>query len=154
MPTDLWRFAEHYYQRPGVEAACLQLQASGADVCLLICGVWLGRRGVACSAVRIEQLKAIAQPWQHQVVERLRQLRQDWRGAAQGDETLAALREQVKRLELEAEREQLHRLAILSQAWPIGAAQDLQSWLEAFSPTTTEADRDALQQLRVAALQP
>ena len=154
MPTDLWRFAEHYYQRPGVEAACLQLQASGADVCLLICGVWLGRRGVACSAVRIEQLKAIAQPWQHQVVERLRQLRQDWRDTAQYDETLAALREQVKRLELEAEREQLQRLATLSQAWSMGAAQDLQSWLEAFSPTASEADRDALQQLRVAALQP
>src|SRR3546814_12836636 len=32
MTTDLWRFAESLYQRPGVEAACLHLQDEGADV--------------------------------------------------------------------------------------------------------------------------
>ena len=31
MHPDLWRFAEELYRRPGVEAACLQLQAQGAD---------------------------------------------------------------------------------------------------------------------------
>jgi len=49
MPTDLWRFAETLYQRPGVEAACLQLQAQGADVCVLLCAAWLERRQVACT---------------------------------------------------------------------------------------------------------
>ena len=154
MPTDLWRFAEDYYQRPGVEAACLQLQDHGADVCLLICGAWLGRRGVACTAARIERLQAVAQPWQRQVVERLRQLRRDWRDAAQGDDALATLREQVKRLELDAERVQLQRLAALSHAWPSEGEQDPQAWLDALAPTGTQADRDALQRLRIAALQP
>ena len=38
MPSDLWSFAIHVYQRDGVEAACLRLQAAGADVCLLLAG--------------------------------------------------------------------------------------------------------------------
>jgi uncharacterized protein (TIGR02444 family) len=153
MPADLWRFAEEYYQRPGVEAACLQLQARGADVCLLICGIWLGCRGVACTTARIGQLQALAQPWQRQVVERLRQVRQDWRDAAQGDEALAALREQVKRLELQAERVQLQRLAAASHDWPAVDGQTLDAWLGALAPDGVSADDDVLRQLRSAARQ-
>ncbi|WP_439886706.1 TIGR02444 family protein [Pseudomonas sp. MBLB4123] len=152
MPTDLWRFAEDYYQRPGVETACLQLQDQGADVCLLICAVWLGRRGVACTAWRIEQLQAIARPWQRQVVERLRQIRQDWRDAARGDDALAGLREQIKRLELDAERVQMQRLAVTSRDWPAESAKDLEAWLDALAPGRTAATDAALQQLRDAAL--
>ncbi|WPC05373.1 TIGR02444 family protein [Pseudomonas benzenivorans] len=152
MPTDLWRFAEDYYQRPGVETACLQLQDQGADVCLLICAVWLGRRGVACTARRIEQLQAIARPWQRQVVERLRQIRQDWRDAARGDNALAGLREQIKRLELDAERVQMQRLAATSRDWPAESAKDLEAWLGALAPSRTAATDAALQQLRGAAL--
>ncbi|QLC73315.1 TIGR02444 family protein [Pseudomonas sp. LPB0260] len=153
MPADLWRFAEEYYQRPGVEAACLRLQARGADVCLLICAIWLGSRGVACSAARSGQLQALAQPWQRQVVERLRQVRQDWREAAHGDEALAALREQVKRLELQAEQVQLQRLAAASHDWPTVAGQTLDAWLGALAPAGLSADDEALRQLRHAALQ-
>lgn len=153
MPTDLWRFAQAFYQRPGVEAACLQLQAQGADVCLLICAAWLGRRGVACTAERAEQLRQLAEPWQREVVAVLRQVRQDWRQAAGQDGELAELREQVKQLELTAERIQLQRLARLGEGWPAESAQDLASWLERMAPQT-QADRDPLQLLRVAALQP
>ena len=152
MPADLWHFANDFYQRPGVEAACLQLQAQGADVCLLLCATWLGRRGVACNAARSECLRAAAEPWQRGVVSVLRQIRQDWRTAARHDGELAALREQLKRLELEAERVQLQRLAALSATWPAEAVEDVLGWLEELAPTAT--DRDALQRLRVAALRP
>ncbi|SDH06740.1 TIGR02444 family protein [Pseudomonas benzenivorans] len=152
MPADLWHFANDFYQRPGVEAACLQLQAQGADVCLLLCAAWLGRRGVACNAARSDCLRAAAEPWQRGVVSVLRQIRQDWRTAARHDGELAALREQLKRLELEAERVQLQRLAALSAAWPAEAAEDVLGWLEELAPRAT--DRDALQRLRVAALRP
>jgi uncharacterized protein (TIGR02444 family) len=154
MPADLWRFAQDLYQRPGVETACLHLQARGADVCLLLCGAWLGRRGVAVSAARAGQLRAAAEPWQREVVSVLRHLRQDWRTAARHDTELAALRERVKRLELEAERVQLQRLASLSDDWQAEAAQDVLGWLEELAPTLAEADRDALQRLYAAALLP
>ena len=49
MPTDLWDFAQRLYARPGVESACLHLQEAGADVCLLLCGAWLERHGIACT---------------------------------------------------------------------------------------------------------
>lgn len=147
MPPDLWRFAEAVYQRPGVEAACLHLQAQGVDVCLLLCALWLDARNVPWDEARGQTLRDLAQPWQTQVVMPLRQLRQSWRPAAQGDNALTQLREQVKRLELEAERELLQRLATLSREWP-GVDDAQQRWLEQLT-----ADPDALQTLRVAAAQ-
>lgn len=151
MHPDLWRFAEDLYRRPGVETACLQLQAQGSDICLLLCGAWLGRRGVACSAERADCLRAIAQPWQREVVSVLRHVRQQWRAAAHHDSALAALREQIKQLELAAEREQLQRLASCSHDWPGTTAENTHAWLHALAPVTTPADRDALHLLHVAA---
>lgn len=147
MPPDLWRFAEEVYQRPGVEAACLQLQAQGSDVCLLLCALWLDAREVPWDETRDQALRDLAQPWQTQVVMPLRQLRQSWRAAAQSDKALTQLREEIKRLELEAERELLQRLATLSREWPsVAGAQ--QRWLAQLT-----ADPDALHSLRVAAAQ-
>lgn len=149
MPTDLWRFAEALYQYPGVETACLLLQTQGADACLLLCAAWLERRQVACSDERSEALRNVAQPWQQQVVVPLRQLRQSWREQAQSDNALAQLREQIKQLELAAEREQLERLAACTQNWPSHAANAPLNWLERLAPQPD--NRDTLQTLRIAA---
>ncbi|PKM25746.1 MAG: TIGR02444 family protein [Gammaproteobacteria bacterium HGW-Gammaproteobacteria-13] len=149
MPTDLWRFAEALYQCPDVEAACLLLQTQGADVCLLLCAAWLERRQIACNNERSEALRNIAQPWQQQVVVPLRQLRQSWREQAQSDNALAQLREQIKKLELAAEREQLERLAAGTQNWSSNAANAPLNWLESLAPQP--GNRDALQTLRIAA---
>ena len=151
MPTDLWRFAEALYQRPGVEAACLLLQTQGADVCLLLCAAWLERRQIACTNERSAALRALAQPWQQQVVMPLRQLRQSWREQAQSDNALMQLRERIKQLELEAEREQLERLAACTQNWPSNAANAPLNWLESLAPQP--GNRDALQALHIAAAQ-
>ncbi|MFN3359725.1 MAG: TIGR02444 family protein, partial [Pseudomonas sp.] len=117
MCADLWSFAISTYARPGVETACLRLQEQGADVCLLLCGAWLDQRGVALTAERMQALKQIARPWQAQVIEPLRQVRMQWRVIAQQDEPLAALRERIKALELDAERQLLIRLEALAKAW-------------------------------------
>ncbi|WP_298185039.1 TIGR02444 family protein [uncultured Pseudomonas sp.] len=151
MPTDLWRFAETLYQRPGVEAACLQLQAQGADVCLLLCGAWLETRQIPCDEERTAALRILAQPWQQQVVLPLRNLRQSWREAAQGDQALATLREHIKRLELNAERQQLERLAACTQHWPSNTANAPPNWLQSLAPEL--ASREALQTLHSAAAQ-
>ena len=149
MHTDLWNFAIGLYARPGVEAACLQLQTHGADVCLLLCGAWLDRRGVTPDAGRVEQLRELAGPWQRDVVQPLRALRQQWRAEAAQDAALAKLREQVKALELDAERRQLERLERICEGWPNGDEAPSESWLVRLAPVATR-HHDALQVLRAA----
>ncbi|MET1079322.1 MAG: TIGR02444 family protein [Pseudomonas sp.] len=147
MSTDLWRFAQRLYAQPGVEDACLQLQAEGQDVCLLLCCAWLERHGVPCGVEYLETLQAVAEPWQEEVIRPLRQLRQHWRAPALDDPSLGQLREQVKQLELAAEQQLLQRLDAVSRTWgkesvtPLGG-----SWLH-----NLKGNRDALELVRVAA---
>lgn len=150
MYTDLWNFAVSLYARPGVEAACLSLQDQGGNVCLLLCATWLEARGVKPDASRVAQLQQLAEPWHRQVVTPLRSLRQQWREAASLDPAQAHLREQLKALELAAERELLGRLQAASLAWPVAEVAE-SDWLERLSPDGVKAYRDALQKLRVAA---
>ncbi len=129
---------------------CLRLQEQGANVCLLLCGAWLEQRQVVMTAERIQALQQIAGPWQARVIEPLRQVRLQWRGLAQQDEPLAALRERVKTLELDAERQLLMRLEALARAWPPGDRADQPRWLEGLAAEdTANLDHDALRQLRV-----
>lgn len=135
MPPDLWRFALTVYAQPGVTAACLRLQDKGADVCLLLCGAWLEQRGLACTAPRVQQLSALAGPWQAAVITPLRQLRQSWRTAALADAQVQGWREQIKALELEAERELLRRLEQAVLSWPEREVQRApDAWLERLAP--------------------
>ena len=120
-------------------------------MCLLLCGVWLEQRGVALETQRVQALQQLARPWRTDVIEPLRHLRVKWRALAQQDEPLATLRERVKALELDAERELLMRLEGLAQAWPTGVAGQ-QQWLEGLAAEdAANLDHDALQQLRVVA---
>ncbi|KIH81006.1 TIGR02444 family protein [Pseudomonas batumici] len=153
MHADLWTFSLNTYAKPGVEDACLALQAQGANVCLLLCAAWLGRRGVRCEAERSRQLQALAEPWHEQVVQPLRQLRLQWRTAASQDVGLKVLRDQVKALELAAEQQLLQRLEALGRDWPEVGAEDLDPWLEAVTAQVAGLNRDALRQLRVAVSQ-
>lgn len=151
MSSDLWSFSLTTYTRPGVEPACLQLQSAGINVCLLLCGLWLEQRGVACNEQRLQQLRNVAEPWDADVVRPLRALRMQWKAVATGDAELNRLREQVKTLELEAERHLLLRLERSAQSWPQGDAADLSAWLEGVTASAVHLHRDALHQLRVAA---
>ncbi|TFY87078.1 TIGR02444 family protein [Pseudomonas kairouanensis] len=151
MCADLWSFALSTYARSGCEAACLRLQDQGADVCLLLCGLWLEQRGVAVERERVQALQQLARPWRTDVIEPLRRVRVQWRALAQQDEPLAALRERVKALELDAERQLLTRLEALAQGWTTGVAGQ-QQWLEGLAAEdAANLDHDALQQLRVVA---
>jgi uncharacterized protein (TIGR02444 family) len=141
---DLWNFALELYAKPGVEKACLELQDAGNDVCLLLTGAWLQQRGVRCLDERLRALTAVAGPWQREVISPLRQTRRGWRTAAQEDAELAALREQIKKLELQAERVLLERLQTLAESWPCEAGEE--DWLIRLA----ENDSAALQVLRGA----
>jgi len=151
MSSDLWSFSLATYTLPGVEPACLQLQAAGANVCLLLCGLWLEQRGVACNEQREEQLKELVRPWDREVVQPLRALRTQWKTLAEDDPVLKGLREQMKALELEAERHLLWQLEQVAQDWPRDDASASRQWLERLAGSTTSPNRDALHVLRVAA---
>jgi uncharacterized protein (TIGR02444 family) len=150
MSSDLWSFSLTTYAHPGVEQACLQLQSAGVNVCLLLCGAWLGQRGVACDEQRLQQLRSVAASWDIDVVRPLRTLRTQWKVGSTQDSDLHALREQVKALELEAERHLLLRLEHAAQSWPQNAETDLAAWLEGAAAGAAHLHRDALHQLRVA----
>jgi uncharacterized protein (TIGR02444 family) len=152
MPSDLWTFALRLYTEPGVEQACLHLQDGGADVCLLLTACWLGRRSAAFDASRLDTLLRVCEPWQEGVVKPLRTLRLNWRAQAQDDPALAGLREQIKALELEAERKLLARLESAADGWAEGGMEQVENWLLGCCPVLEVADRDALDVLRAAAL--
>ncbi|GLK87576.1 TIGR02444 family protein [Pseudomonas turukhanskensis] len=145
MPSDLWSFAQNLYARPGIESACLQLQQHGADVCVLLSAAWLQQRGIACTPARAAALRALAEPWQSEVITPLRQLRKGWREAAGHDEALRVLREQIKALELQAEQQLLERLQQATTDWLKGETEG--DWLAAVAG---QHDHDALQVLRAA----
>ncbi|MCQ4296142.1 TIGR02444 family protein [Pseudomonas stutzeri] len=130
---NLWNFALRCYAQPGVESACLELQSQGADVCVLLCAAWLEARRVACNEDRLHALREIAAPWQQDVIEPLRALRQAWRPLAQNDDALRELRETLKTLELQAERRLLARLQATSGAWV--ESSESNAWLNALAPS-------------------
>jgi uncharacterized protein (TIGR02444 family) len=150
MSSDLWSFSLTLYARPGVEQACLQLQSAGVNVCLLLCGAWLSQRAVACDEPRLQQLRSVIEPWDAEVVRPLRALRTQWKTAAAQDAELHSLREQIKTLELEAERHLLLRLERSAQDWPQNEATDCSAWLDGVAADAAHQARDALHQLRVA----
>ena len=153
MHDELWSFALDLYARPGIEPACLQLHAEGGNVCLLLCGAWLGARNVACVSERVVQLQALGAPWHAQVVQPLRELRQQWRAPAMEDAGLKQLREEIKALELAAERQLLERLYEQTRAWRPAGEPSIMAWLRALLPPAAAQDHPALQVLRAAALE-
>ena len=150
MHNDLWTHAVALYGRPEVQQSCLTLQSRGANVCLLLCAAWLGETGVAFSTQRLAALAEVADAWHGEVVAPLRQLRQQWRAQALADDALRRLREQVKGLELQAERVLLERLQALCNEWPREGAMDVRVWLEQAVPREARDNRGALHVLRAA----
>ncbi|MGE8067460.1 TIGR02444 family protein [Pseudomonas sp. NPDC089569] len=150
MSSDLWSFSLALYAQPGIEQACLQLQSTGSNVCLLLCAAWLGQQGISCDEQRLQQLHDTTRPWDAEVVRPLRALRMQWKTAAAQDSGLQKLREQVKTLEQEAERQLLLRLECVAKGWPRHEASDLLAWLEGMVAGSGHLDRDALHQLHVA----
>ncbi|MFV3304920.1 TIGR02444 family protein [Pseudomonas sp. NY15181] len=151
MSDDVWSYALKLYARPGVEPACLSLQESGVDVCLLLASAWLGDAGVAFEPARMSVLESAARDWREEVIVPLRSLRQRWREPARQDAALAPLRERLKQLELEAEKVLLERLEDVAKDWPRGEAEDLSRWLDAAAGGADSLRRDARETLRIAA---
>jgi len=120
-PRELfWDYSVALYGRPGVEAACLELQQRHRiDVNLVLLCLWLGERGTALDGEALARLCHAADRWQLEVVRPLRTLRRRLKGRlADGEPNsvagdwpalAASVRERAIALEIDAEHlEQVH----------------------------------------------
>lgn len=110
----LWDFSLAVYARPGVPAACLDLQDRlGMDVNVLLFAAWAGLAcGAGLSREALERIDSAVAPWRAEVVRPLRAVRRRVKGED------ADLYERLKAAELAAERTQQDRLFALSGLAP------------------------------------
>ncbi|MBP2312021.1 TIGR02444 family protein [Azospirillum soli] len=110
----LWDFSLAVYARPGVPAACLDLQdRRGLDVNVLLFAAWAGAAcGVQLSANELARVDSAIADWRAEVVRPLRAVRRRVKGE---DDAFYA---RLKATELEAERIQQDRLFAASGLVP------------------------------------
>jgi uncharacterized protein (TIGR02444 family) len=116
-PGAFWEFSLAFYAVPGVADACLTLQdRNGADVNVLLYLLYAAQAGRALSPADIAAIDALARPWREAIVLPLRTARRALKATIGRFEPAATarLRDELKRVELHAERLQqqtLERLA-------------------------------------------
>jgi uncharacterized protein (TIGR02444 family) len=110
-----WDYSLELYQRPGVEAACLDLQRRhGLDVNLVLLCCWQASRGAELDAATLREAHQAVASWQAEVVRLLRALRRRLKARLVDPEPqsvverwpdlAAAIRERAQALELDGER--------------------------------------------------
>ena len=108
-----WRFSLRFYARPNIASACLELQDNaGADVNILLFLLFMAEQKRLLSADEVTRLDSAVAQWRETVIRPLRALR---RALKPGIEFVPGpisegFRAQIKRLELESEQIEQHRL--------------------------------------------
>ena len=143
--SELWDWAVRAYAAEGVSEACLHLQdAAGQNAPLLLWAAWAARTGRAPDPDTLEAACDIARAWQDAAIAPLRAVRRTLKGPNPDLENAdrEAVRDQVKAVELEAERRLLVALEALSPS-PLGEPVPLLEALVAaareWSPMTPRA---------------
>ena len=126
--STFWDYSLAFYAQPEVAQACLTLQdEAGCDVNVLLYLLFLADQGRWLDDADLARIDVIANAWREAVVAPLRGVRRRLKttvGAFEPPLT-AALRAEIKRLELAAERLQQETLERLAPARELGvAAQD------------------------------
>ncbi|HUZ67223.1 MAG TPA: TIGR02444 family protein [Beijerinckiaceae bacterium] len=125
--SPFWRFSLAVYAATGVADACLELQENaGADVNVLLYGLWLGTQRRRLQAEEMRAIVALIESWRREIVAPLRHVRRTLKTppAAFKAAAAAALRRQVKRVELEAEHMQQDALYAWRPASRIGREEE------------------------------
>jgi uncharacterized protein (TIGR02444 family) len=115
----LWDWSLAAYAAPGVAEACLHLQdAHDHNVPLLLWSAWTAATGRRPDADDIEAACDTARAWTSSTIAPLRAIRRTLKGPIPDIDTDArlALREQVKAVELAAERHLVEALEALAPA--------------------------------------
>ena len=124
MADAFWAFSLAFYVRPGVSAACIELQDKhGADVDLVLFVLWCASRGQRLSGADLGAADASVAAWRQTVVQPIRQARRALKPPPElvEAEDAEALRRKLLTAELEAER--LQQRALEAQAPPPGDAE-------------------------------
>lgn len=111
----LWRWAVAAYEQPGVAESCLSLQdEDGQSVCLLLWAAWRG----PVDEETVEAAVDAARSWHRSAVDPLRAVRRTLKKPVpdMDDARRLALREEIKRVELSAEKGLLDELESLAGA--------------------------------------
>lgn len=110
-----WPFSLEVYLSPGISEICLQFQDElGVDVnVFLLCLLGSKLKKKPLSLTEIRQLDALGKHWREEVVKALRAIRRRLKKGPKPAPTphTNKLREEVKRLELEAEKIQQEEIA-------------------------------------------
>jgi len=132
-----WSFSLKLYSRSGIAKWLLQLQDEhGADVNMVLFCCWCGKEGrVPLGDAFFLQTDRDLHEWRVEVVETLRRVRRRLKGQVVGvpGRLTDPLREEVKRLEVEAER--ISQSVIASRAPPpscVGGEAAIRSALDAY----------------------
>lgn len=120
----LWGYACNLYQKEGVKDVCLSLQdIYQVNVPLLLFLSWLATRACDLTGPQKEEVENIVSLWSKNCIEPLRLIRQRMKAVTigVGQKDWVALREQVKQLELAAEKSLLEQLEnwANSQNWQV-----------------------------------
>ena len=105
--SPFWRFSLRFYALDGVAPACLALQdEGGADVNVLLLLLYLAEERLLMTAADTGRLDATIAVWREEAVKPLRALRRRLKMGIGGIPPAAAesFRNQIKKVELEAER--------------------------------------------------
>lgn len=149
-----WAFSLGLYDRPGVAAACLELQdRCHADVNLLLLGFWRARRGYpGWAAGELERVEAAVAPV-NAVLRPLREARRALKDLREAEPTADGLYAGIKALELKLEQVAQAWLAAASRVSPAqrhatppereaeieAAATHLAAYLERLAPDSQQA---------------
>jgi uncharacterized protein (TIGR02444 family) len=105
--SSFWNFSLRFYAQPQVAAACLELQdQAGADVNVVLYLLYLAQHGRQLGRADVARIDALVSAWRIEVVQPLRTLRRRLKGGIAPIDAAAstALRDEIKRVELESER--------------------------------------------------
>jgi uncharacterized protein (TIGR02444 family) len=164
-PADpFWDYSIELYGRPGVEAACLELQRRhGLDVNLVLLCCWAATRGVELDRGVLSQARSALAAWHAEVVRPLRTVRRRLKAelTAPDPESIAelwpgiaaAIRERALALEIDGEHLAQLWLARLVAPLPASARSEAAlagANLSRFRPFD-RGDREALRTLLAAA---
>ena len=143
--SELWDWAVRAWAADGVNEACLHLQdAAGQNIPLLLWAAWAARTGRRPDADALEAACDIARAWQEAAIAPLRAVRRTLKGPNPDLDNAdrEAVRDQVKAVELEAERRLLAALEALSrppEGGPVPLLEALVAAARGWSPMTPRA---------------
>ncbi len=151
--SSLWDFAVGLYTQPGVDSLCLDLQDNYAvNVNMLLFARWLETRQLLLD---LPAALGCISAWDKNYVQTLRQLRRQMKAEFAGSlAQVEEVRDQIKRAELQAERQELIWLEQLANTWPgttgVAAGENVHAYLS-YLQLPAEVIAHAVASLTVAA---